>query len=540
MEMSEGFDRRRSTRSSSGRLRGLFIALYITMIFLLLLFLITQFLAIEEKTHFYSIKAQLNESAAAVRNNIAGFADFSFLQLQRHMTCSLKLEEEEEKTLADNLVSLHKRLDAMDAKWSSATNETKGIPPSDHNVENKHTIEEKTLSLHKRLDALDAKWSSAIDETRAIPPSHADDDKHTIEALKREMEVLAEHLRQSVEFFPLKDVNVAPVTEPDRTWFMSTVRGRGKNGNPHFLFFPSEASNGRILCIKGKQDSYGFAWPEYLPPNSTLLKGMAFVSDSVYDYHSPWHSMTNMVVSVAWGMENQCKAHDRFVLYQQGRLVRRIGSWISNILEATLGRRIEPELLLESGNGPVCFEKAGIYRRGFDNMSIQKRIELFDMIRCKVRKFCNVSESQRVVNGVGVINITLVARSGGSRSFKNESVVASVIAEQCNKLHGCNFHVLHVANLTFCQQVEAMSKIDIMVSSHGAQMTNLMFMSKGSSVMEMFPKGWLETAGSGQYTFHWFATWTGMNHEGTYRDIEGPVCPYSERMACFTFYKDGQ
>lgn len=373
--------------------------------------------------------------------------------------------------------------------------------------------------------------------------------KHETETLKLELENLGNHLRESVMFLPLKDTSVAPTTEPDRTWFMSTIYGKSENGNPEYHYFPSEKSQGKILCVKGRDrsngtlNSYGFAWPKYLPPNSTLLPGISFVSDNFYDYANPWHSMSALVVSAAWRMGNdRCVAPDRFVLYHNGELVETMGSWILNVLRAALDRAIVIEKLdYGDQQRPVCFEKAVVYRRGLGHMSLDKRIALFDMIRCKARKLCNVAQPQRSVAGKTMINVTLVARTG-ERSFKNESIVASTIEKECRRVVGCNFRLLHIANKSFCEQVSAMSTTDILATAHGAQLTNMMFLSKGSSVMEMFPKGWLEGAGVGQYIYHWLASWSGMNHEGTYRDTEGPDCPYPERgrIPCFLFHKDMQ
>eukprot|EP01018_Ginkgo_biloba_P034836 Gb_01085 [translate_table: standard] len=382
-------------------------------------------------------------------------------------------------------------------------------------------------------------------------------DKHTndlsncnrteIEALKHELESVGNHLRESVRFLPLKDTSVEGSTEPDRTWFMSTVRGKSENGNPESFFFPSEASKGRILCVQGRHptngtlNSYGFAWQKYRPENSTLLPGLTFVSDNFWDYQNPWHSMSALVVFAGWRMENGCAFPARFVLYHCGELVKSMGSWISNVMRISLGRDVEVDPL-EYGDKSVCFEKAVVYRRGLGQMSLDKRIALFDMIRCKARKYCNVTQGQRItINGIRTVNVTLLARTG-ARSFKNESAVASIIQQECQKVSGCNFRLLHIGNLSFCEQVSAMSTTDILATAHGAQLTNILFMSKGSSVMEMFPKGWLEGAGVGQYIYHWFANWSGMKHEGTYRDTEGPKCPNPEegRVPCFLFHKDRQ
>ncbi|GLJ18076.1 hypothetical protein SUGI_0319080 [Cryptomeria japonica] len=379
-------------------------------------------------------------------------------------------------------------------------------------------------------------WKFVQHLTDSMQPQTQNDQ---INDLKKEMKVMGDHLRQSVEFFPLKNPNVNPKTEPDRTWFMSTLRGKEENGDPEHFYFPSEASNGRVLCINGTDmsASYGFAWPKYLPMNSTLLPGLTFIADSNWDYNNPWHSMMNLVAHEAWRIENQCRTAKRFVLYQQGHLVKKMGSWVSNFMEAVLKHQVKPDEL-EYGGGIVCFEEAVIYRRSLGHMSLEKRLAMFDMIRCKTRKFCHVSEVQRIVDGIRTINLTLLARTG-PRSFKNESMVASVIAEECSKVAGCKFRLLHIDNLSFCQQVEVLSMTDILVTVHGAQLTNMMFMSNGSSVMEMFPKGWLERAGVGQYIYHWLASWTGMIHEGTYRDTEGPHCPTpKDPDQCFTFYKD--
>jgi len=89
-------------------------------------------------------------------------------------------------------------------------------------------------------------------------------------------------------------------------------------------------------------------------------------------------------------------------------------------------------------------------------------------------------------------------------------------------------------------QVKLLSGTDILVTAHGAQMTNMIFMDKNSSIMEFFPRGWQELAGVGQYVFQWMANWAGMRHQGQWRCQEGDKCPYDNNADCFTFYKDGK
>ena len=90
-------------------------------------------------------------------------------------------------------------------------------------------------------------------------------------------------------------------------------------------------------------------------------------------------------------------------------------------------------------------------------------------------------------------------------------------------------------------QVKLMSSTDILVSPHGAQLTNMFLMDRNSSVMEFFPKGWLKLAGVGQYVYHWIASWSGMNHQGAWRDPTGDPCPYPEDdRRCMSVYKSGK
>lgn len=90
-------------------------------------------------------------------------------------------------------------------------------------------------------------------------------------------------------------------------------------------------------------------------------------------------------------------------------------------------------------------------------------------------------------------------------------------------------------------QVKLMSSTDILISPHGAQLTNMFFMDRNSSVMEFFPKGWLKLAGVGQYVYHWIASWSGMVHQGAWRDPDGDQCQYpDDDRRCMVIFKGGK
>ena len=95
------------------------------------------------------------------------------------------------------------------------------------------------------------------------------------------------------------------------------------------------------------------------------------------------------------------------------------------------------------------------------------------------------------------------------------------------------------ASFFILEQVQAMSYTDILVSAHGAQLTNIIFMSPGRRIMEIFPGGWLEYAGQGQYVYKNLVSWIGLHHEGFWRDPSTTPCPNpNDFKACCSYYKN--
>ncbi|CAN0880873.1 hypothetical protein LINGRAHAP2_LOCUS13895 [Linum grandiflorum] len=368
---------------------------------------------------------------------------------------------------------------------------------------------------------------------------------------------LTEKLQQSVTFLPLKDLRYSDKPLQGHTWFMSSLYDfQDQEGGVQYQEFPSKKSQNRVLCFKGRDNHdgswnyYALAWKQALPVNSTLMKGLTFISYNHYNYDNIWHGLSALVPFVAWHINNnQCgESPDRWLLYHWGEMRLGMGRWLTALTEATFGGggppRVEGfEEVFKMGDhhheAAICFEKAVVMRHNEGGMSREKRMETYDLMRCKARAYCNVTLAAGRVGLPSVIGMTLFMRTGG-RSFRNESEVIKVFGKECDKVDGCRLTVAYSNNLTFCEQVKVMSSTDILISPHGAQLTNMFFMDRNSSVLEFFPKGWLKLAGVGQFVYHWIASWSGMNHRGVWRDPDGAHCPFPEDdRRCMSVFKDG-
>ncbi|RWR89970.1 Glycosyltransferase AER61 [Cinnamomum micranthum f. kanehirae] len=323
---------------------------------------------------------------------------------------------------------------------------------------------------------------------------------------------------------------------------MSSLNDTTTSSDSEYLLFPSNSSYGRLLCLTGRhsndggRNSYALAWPDAIPPGATLLAGLTFVSDTYYDYHNIWHGLSAVFPFVGWHLRNgTCEAPARWVLYHWGELRLGMGPWVGSLMWATFGERVHVDGL--DRVGPTCFERALVFRHNLGAMGREKRLEVFDVLRCKARAYCNVSQGAPDK----IIGLTLLLRTG-PRSFKNESGVVRIFERECGKMDSCRLTVARSDDLSFCDQVKLMSETDILASPHGAQLTNMFLMERDSSVMEFYPRGWLELAGVGQYVYKWEASWSGMRHQGAWRDPEeGEECPNpKDRGDCFSFYKSGK
>lgn len=268
---------------------------------------------------------------------------------------------------------------------------------------------------------------------------------------------MADKLRESVTFLPLKDLRFANSALVGHTWFMSSLYDTHEEGEVQYQQFPSKQSNNRILCIKGhdKHDGswnyYALAYPEYLPKNATFVPGRTFISYNHYDYGNIWHGLSSLVPFVAWHIKSACAVPDRWILYHWGEVRTGMSPWLSTLMEATFNGPLNIEKFEDVGDdesSAMCYEEAVVMRHNEGGMSREKRMEVYDLIRCKARGMCGV-ELDRTGDEIGM---TLFMRTG-ARSFRNESAVVEIFERECKKVEKCRLRVAYSSNLTVCEQV---------------------------------------------------------------------------------------
>ncbi|KAG2635538.1 uncharacterized protein LOC120658877 [Panicum virgatum] len=341
---------------------------------------------------------------------------------------------------------------------------------------------------------------------------------------------VVDRLRASATFLPLKDTR-----QGAETWFISTLNATAEpEGEARNLVFPSPASAGRLLCLAapsrhdGAKNAYALAWRDALPRGSALLPGLAFVSETAYDHTNIWHGLTSLVPFASWHARSGCRARPaRWALFHHGEVRTEMSGWLATLAEAATGAAVAIETF--DAPGPACFEEAVVFRANVAGMNKERMLRAADFMRCKARAYCGVDASSKAGGGGGggdasALRVTLLFRTS-ARAFKDEAAVTRVFEEECRRVPGCAVAAAHANNLTFCDQVRLLSSTDVLISAHGAQMTNMLFMDRNSSVMEFYPLGWKQRAGGGQYVFRWMADWTGMRHEGSWWEPVGEPCP---------------
>lgn len=355
--------------------------------------------------------------------------------------------------------------------------------------------------------------------------------------------------RDSVTFLPLIDVRFAETPMEGNTWFMSSLNETRQENKAEYLYFPSQTSKGRVLCIMGRdtkdgtKNSYALAWPEKLPNYATRLNGLSFVSDAYHGYQNLLQGLYALTRFIDWSMKNDCLRPNRWVLFHRGELRDKMGPWLHQLMESYFGQ-VEIEGF-RRGDGPYCFERAVVMRHNQGSIGKARKLKEFDLLRSRARSFCGLNPAGKgfEVNKTGdpIIRLTLLM-TRGSRSFKNHTAVIRIFEKECKKVNGCVLKVSQFEDLSFCEQVRVMTNTDIVATTHGAQLTNMLLMDDNSSIMEFFPKGWFKLAGFGKYVYKWMAEQAGMRYRGAWWDpgSENECSSTLQDSECFIrLYKDG-
>ncbi|CAL5006038.1 unnamed protein product [Urochloa decumbens] len=381
--------------------------------------------------------------------------------------------------------------------------------------------------------------------SRFSPTVPCDDDSDT--SRHAAMDDLLARLRESVTFLPLRDPRKRRAGE----WFISALNDTSEPaGEARNIVLPSAASSGRLLCVRappGTDAAYALAWRDALPRGAALRPGLTFVSEMSYDYRNLWHGLSALVPFASWHARSGCRAVPaRWALFHHGAAVRTGASaWLASLAEAATGAEMAvetfPDAAADAGV-PACFEEAVVFRRQMEGLSRARLLAAFDFMRCKARARCGVAPATTPSPSPAALRVTLVFRDG-ARAFKDEAAVSRVFAAECARgagPGGCAVATARAGNLTFCEQVALLSGTDVLVSAHGAQLANMLFMDRGSSVMEFYPLGWRQRAGGGQFVYRWMADRAGMRHEGSWWDPHGDPCPGSpDILSCYKDRKIG-
>ena len=115
---------------------------------------------------------------------------------------------------------------------------------------------------------------------------------------------------------------------------------------------------------------------------------------------------------------------------------------------------------------------------------------LFPIVKSMSLTFSNVVETRWIrqqaysycqLPSSNSSSITILSRKGVRRQLLNENEIAESLENR-----GYRVIVRNFGNQSYCDQVHAMQLSRGVISNHGAQLTNLLFLQPGSFVIEIF------------------------------------------------------
>ncbi len=91
------------------------------------------------------------------------------------------------------------------------------------------------------------------------------------------------------------------------------------------------------------------------------------------------------------------------------------------------------------------------------------------------------------------LKVTIIARSSNRHIMNLDRVISMLLKSGLCDVHWLKYHsFVQLETMSFNDQVSLMHHTDVLISAHGAQLTNVMFLSPGSAVIEIMTAPWYE------------------------------------------------
>lgn len=157
-----------------------------------------------------------------------------------------------------------------------------------------------------------------------------------------------------------------------------------------------------------------------------------------------------------------------------------ISEWALGFLKATnMYEKVHFLDLPERQETAVCFEDAVVFSASTNLRYIPDR-RSNEFLRELVLKYCSISREN---SSWPVRSAVILDRHGGTRKFANKQLVAEIVHKVLNVSVKQGFSGVG----SFCDQVQAVVRDDLLIVPHGSQNTNLIFARPGTIVIEVFP-----------------------------------------------------
>lgn len=157
-----------------------------------------------------------------------------------------------------------------------------------------------------------------------------------------------------------------------------------------------------------------------------------------------------------------------------------LSEWAAGFLKATgMDSTVHFLELPKKKEAGMCFEDAVTFSAPTNLWYIPDESSN-QWLRKQVLRHCSIPAANA---SLPVTSAAILDREGGARHFANRQLVAEAVHRVLNISVKQGFGGVG----SFCDQVQAVVKEDILIVPHGSQNTNLIFARPGTIVIEVFP-----------------------------------------------------